>query len=293
MATGGPFLWCGNQATPGVKNVPCGINCVASTALATHASPHRGMTRGWVVGMGANSPKQADDVHQHSGWLVPIMVFVVTAGLSALFLLYYLVPAPTSFIEEHPAPTSRAYPISFVVGGLKLVVPADYIVYRSARAGGQRKEIALFTSFPDLRGYSDAEAQTFASNASDSPVIYILVREEPVNLSEQERLERVYMAFVINPQGKPGPFDLTQYTFREDTGYRDEDLFVGHTDGSLVVLRCVRFSQDVPSPSCLRDKPLRKGVALTYRFKRANLGNWREIAHGVDTLVQGFIDRAR
>lgn len=243
--------------------------------------------------MGADSPRQTDDVHQHSGWLIPIVVFVVTAGLSALFLLYYLVPAPTSFIEEHPAPTSRADPIGLVVGGLKFVVPANYIIYRSARAGGQRKEIALFTTLPDFRGFSEAEAQTFASNTSDSPVIYILVREEPVNLTEQERLERVYMGYVIDPQGKPGPFNLTQYTFREDTGYRGEDLFVGHMDGSLVVLRCVRFSQEVPSPSCLRDNPLRKGVALTYRFKRANLGSWREIARGVDTLVQGFIDRAR
>ncbi len=250
------------------------------------------MTRGSVVGMGVDSPRQADDVHQHSGWLIPIMVFVVTAGLSALFLLYYLVPAPTSFIEEHPTPTSRSDPISLVIGGLKFVVPADYIVYRSARAGGPHKELALFTAFPDFRGYSDAEAQTFASNASDSPVIYILLREEQVTLSEQQRLERVYMGYVTDPQGKPGPFDLTQYTFRDDTGYRNEDLYVGHISGSLVVLRCVRFSQEVPSPSCLRDRPLVKGVALTYRFKRANLGSWRDIAHGVDVLVQGFADRA-
>lgn len=251
------------------------------------------MTRDRVVRMGTDTSRQTDEVHQHSGWLIPIMVFVVTAGLSALFLLYYLVPAPTSFIEEHPAPTSRIDPISLAVGGLKLVVPADYIVYRSARAGGPHEELALFTTFPDFRGYSDAEAQTFNSNSSDSPVIYILVREEQVNLSEQERLERVYMGYVTDPQGKQGPFDLTQYTFRDDSGYRNEDLFVGHMGGSLVVLRCVRFSQEVPSPSCLRDKPLRKGVALTYRFKRANLGSWRDIAHGVDTTVQGFIDRAR
>jgi hypothetical protein len=29
-------------------------------------------------------------------------------------------------------------------------------------------------------------------------------------------------------------------------------------------------------------------VALTYRFKRANLGHWRDIIHGVDKLVASF-----
>ena len=38
---------------------------------------------------------------------------------------------------------------------------------------------------------------------------------------------------------------------------------------------------------------LAKGVALTYRFKRANLSHWREIASGVDTLMQSFISRAK
>ncbi|MBU6442942.1 MAG: hypothetical protein KGR48_03440 [Alphaproteobacteria bacterium] len=241
--------------------------------------------------MGADSPRQTDEVHQHSGWLIPVVVFVVTAGLSALFLLYYLVPAPTSFIEEHPAPTSHATPVSLAVGGLKFTIPADYVVYRSARTGGRRKELALITTFPDFRGYNQAESQTFASNASDSPVIYILVREEQVNLSEQERLERIYLGYVTDARGKPGPFDLTQYTFRDDTGYRGEDLFVGHMDASLVVMRCVRFSLNVPSPSCLRDKPLGKDVALSYRFKRANLGSWREIGHGVDALMRRFVSR--
>ncbi len=79
------------------------------------------------------------------------------------------------------------------------------------------------------------------------------------------------MAYVTKAQGQPGPFGLTQYTFREDSGYRREDLFVGTIGKDPVVLRCVRFSPEVPSPSCLRDMPIAHAVALSYRFKRAHL----------------------
>jgi hypothetical protein len=227
-------------------------------------------------------------VRQRSGWLIPIAVFVVTAGLSALVLLFYLAPTPTSFIEEHAAPTSRTDPVAVQVGELKFNIPANYITLASARQSGPRKEIALFTIFPDFKGYSDWNAAAFTGNAADSPVIFLLLREEQFKISEAERLQRIYLGYVTDPAGKPGPFGLTEYTFRDDSGYHAEDLFVGQDNGQPVILRCVRFSAEVPSPSCLRDERFGHDVALTYRFKRANLGRWQDIVHGVDNLVASF-----
>jgi len=229
-----------------------------------------------------------DDVKQRSGWLIPIAVFVVTAGLSALFLLYYLVPAPTSFIQEHAAPTSRTDKVALSVNGTKFVIPANYIIYARARQGGALKEVQLFTTLPDFQGYSQAEASSFSGNAADSPVVFLLLREEQFKITEAERLQRIYMTYVTDPAGKAGPFGLTQYVFRDDSGYSGEDLFVGQMNGKAVVLRCVRFSPRVPSPSCLRDLRIGNAVTLSYRFKRANLGRWQEIATGVDKLVRSF-----
>jgi len=234
-----------------------------------------------------------DTIRQRSGWLIPLGVFAVTAVLSAMVLLFYLAPTPASFIEEHPAPTSRTDPISLSVNGMKMIVPADYILYKSARQGGPRKDVALIAILPDFHGYSDWQSQSFTSNAADSPVIYMLMREEPLNLTEAERLQRIYFNFVVDPAGKPGPFGLTEYAFRDDSGYRGEDLFVGESAGGPVVLRCVRFSQQVPSPSCLRDIRLKRGVALSYRFKRGHLANWHEIADGIAALIQSFRARAK
>jgi hypothetical protein len=227
-------------------------------------------------------------VKQRSGWLIPIAVFVVTAALSALFLLYYLAPPPASFIEEHPSPTSRADPVSVSVNGVAFTVPANYMIYGSARSGGARKDLSLWALYPSFHGYTDWESSTFAGNGADSPVIYMLIREDRYNINERARLERIYLNYVVDPAGKPAPFGLTQYTFRDDSGYRNEDLFVGQTDKGVVVLRCVRLSQNVPSPSCLRDERIGKSVALSYRFKRTHLADWRDIAAGIDTLVGAF-----
>jgi hypothetical protein len=228
------------------------------------------------------------DVKQRSGWLIPVAVFIVTAGLSALFLLYYLVPAPTSFIEEHVAPTSRADRVSLTINGTKFSIPANYIMFARQRQGGTLKEAQLFTTFPDFEGYSDWHASSFSGNAADSAMIFLLLREEQFKISEADRLQRIYLTYVVDPAGKPGPFGLTQYVFRDDSGYHGEDLFVGQRNGKPAVLRCVRFSPQVPSPSCLRDVRIGSGVTLSYRFKRANLGHWEEIATGVDKLIASF-----
>src|ERR1700679_1409398 len=126
--------------------------------------------------MSNRSDDYEDTVKQRSGWLIPISVFVVTAALSALFLLYYLAPPPTSFIEQHPSPTSRTDPIAVSVNKASFTIPANYMIYSSARSGGVRKDLSLWALFPNFHGYTDWESSTFAGNGADSPVIYMLIR---------------------------------------------------------------------------------------------------------------------
>jgi hypothetical protein len=233
-----------------------------------------------------------DTFKQRSGWLIPLAVFAVTAVLSALVLLYYLAPTPSSLIEERQSPTSHTDPVHLTVGGLALTVPANYLLYNSARRGGERRQVELFAKYPGFRGYSDWESQAFNGNGPDSPIVYMLIRNEPFSLGEAERLKRIYLSYVADPRGAPGPFGLTQYMFRDDSGYRREDLYVGEPGGRTVVMRCVRYSQDVPSPSCLRDVRLSNTVVLSYRFKRAQLVGWQAIADGVSGLIQSFAPNA-
>lgn len=235
----------------------------------------------------------AEPIRKRSGWLVPLTVFVVTAVLSAIVLYYYMGPRPSGFAHAAPSPTAATTPVHLIVNGVGFVVPANHIVYRATQNGGIQSDVALFALLPDFRGFSQADAQRFASNAPDSAAIFLLIRSDKLNLTESERLKRIYMGYIADPMGQPGPYGLTQYSFRGDSGYRGEDLFVGQTARGPALFRCTRFAPDVPSPSCLREMPLTHGVALSYRFKRAHLAQWREISAGADALVRGFIERTR
>ena len=105
----------------------------------------------------------------------------------------------------------------------------------------------------------------------------------------RDRLDRIYRPQFANPQGERGPFGLTRYGFSPESGYGNEDLFVAENENSLVLLLCEQPSAEFPNPSCLAiDRLLAPDVSYSYRFKRAYLGHWREVAAGVDRLIAKF-----
>ena len=236
---------------------------------------------------GRNSDGSA--IQQRSGWLIPLAVFVVTAALSGLVLLYYLGPAPRSFIEEHPSATAQHEIVLLSIGGVSFRIPANYFRFKSARKGGMLSQVALSAILPDFRGYSDADADVFTSNAADSPVIDILIHEEQMKLGERERFARIYLNYVIDTTGRPSQFALMHYRFRDDSGYRGQDLYLGMAGKYTIVMRCDRLSANDQSPSCIRDTHLARHASLSYRFKRSQLSRWRDIAIGIDKLVYGFM----
>ena len=239
--------------------------------------------------MGRQTGRFNDDetVRRRSGWMIPVSVFAVTFALSALILLYYLAPSAGLF-EEQAAPTSRSDNVAISVAGRPFRIPANYLIYDSARTGGERSEIAVFALLPDLSGWSNWAADEFASNAADSRIAYLTIHKDRHGLKEADKLARVYLDYVANRGGSEGPYGLRQYAFRPDIGYRNEDLFVGQTKTGPVVLRCVKLTPEVPSPSCLRETLLAPGVSLSLRFKRAHLEDWQDLAAKTDKLLADF-----
>jgi hypothetical protein len=221
-----------------------------------------------------------EEVHQHSGWLIPLALLGIVALLSAVFLLYDLRPAPG------PRRTADAAPVELAVRGLRLTVPANYLDSRSARQGGEQDTLTLSALLPDLRGYSPEDARLFTGNAPDSPVVHLLFKGDENDLDAAERLARIYRPYLTAPEGKPGDFGLTQYSFRPDSGYGRQDLFAGKADGELLLFLCERADPNLPSPNCLATgRPMARNLSFSYRFKRAYLARWREIAGGVNTLL--------
>jgi hypothetical protein len=230
------------------------------------------------------------EIHQHSGWLIPLGLALVILVLCGAFLLYDLRPGIGLF--RNNAPTTDASTVRVAVRGVKFEVPGNYLDSRATRRGGDLDVMGLTALLPDMRGYSTADAAMFLSNAADSPLVYLILRGDTNGLGAADRLARVYMPYVADPRGTADQFGLTRYTFREGTGYERNDLYVGDSGAEQLLLLCERPAQDLPSPNCLAiDRPVAPGVNLSYRFKRAQLSRWRNIASGVDGLLAKFMKR--
>jgi len=227
------------------------------------------------------------EIHQHSGWLIPLGLMLVILALCAVVLLYDLRPAA---LFRNNAPTADARTVRLSVRGVQFAVPGNYLESRASRRGGDLDVMSLSALLPDMRGFSAGDAGLFLSNAADSPLVHMVLRGDTNSLSTADRLARIYRPYIAEPGGAPDQFGLTRYSFREGTGYERDDLYVAEGEAGSLLLLCERPAQDLPSPNCLAiDRPVAPGVTLSYRFKRAQLSQWRPIAAGVDRLVASFM----
>ena len=227
------------------------------------------------------------EIHQHSGWLIPLGLGIVILVLCGAVLLYDLRPAA---LFRNNAPSADASFVGLSLRGVHLSVPGNYLDSRASRRGGDVDVVTLSALLPNLRGYSAADAALFLNNAADSPVVHLILRGDTNSLTAADRMARIYVPYMTDPKGTSGEFNLIHYIFRDGTGYERSDLYGGNQGAGLLLLLCERPAQDLPSPNCLAiDRPVAPGVTLSYRFKRAQLAHWQEIDAGVDHLVAGLM----
>jgi len=68
---------------------------------------------------------QKEDIHQHSGWLIPAIFLFAILLLSGLFLGWYLRPGP----KMTAAPTGQSTLVDLTVRGQAFNIPANYILF--------------------------------------------------------------------------------------------------------------------------------------------------------------------
>jgi hypothetical protein len=227
-----------------------------------------------------------------AGWLVPLGVFVAVAAVTAAALAYVRFGSATDLFAERPAPTDSTSPVAVTIGQTMFHIPANYVLYASARRGGQMRGLDMIALLPDLQGYSLETAQEFAASDADSRVLNFNLRPEVRSPADQVRFEEDWLPLVSDRAGSSGPYGLTHYEFREDSGraYRDKELLVGMTTGGLAIVLCTREDAEVTAPSCEGDAQIAEDLALNYRFKRAQLERWRDIDAGLRALTGAFMD---
>lgn len=230
-------------------------------------------------------------IEEHSGWIVPLALVIITASLGSLVYAYYFVSVSPGMGVELPSPTDSPVRISFSLGGAKFRVPANYLPLASTRGGGQVEEIRLTAMLPDLSGFSLGIAGAYGSNALDSPAIHVNLRAGVPVPTEEERFRRIYTPQLEDEIGSDGPAELHALQFRANSGYSGQDLFSGIGENGMATILCDKPGPGTPSPNCIRDYPLPNGLILNYRFKREHLAGWAVIDRGVRAMIAGFEDK--
>ncbi|MGL5164584.1 MAG: hypothetical protein ACRC9K_01680 [Afipia sp.] len=211
--------------------------------------------------------------HSH---LVP-MLTMGAIGACAIGIVAYLL-WPTWNIEKLDDPSRL--PIS--IGNTLFNVPTKAVRVKLQKRTGPQERVDLNFVYPSLEAPEAPRALT-AENVEDNlpeiDRIFLSIAAHHDALSPDERTRTIYPRYLDQTAGslKDG---LSIRPFRDNTPYASEDLV--YASSPQIIARCTR---DAKTPGmCLAERRI-EGADLTFRFPRAWLAQWRDVANAMDQII--------
>jgi len=205
-------------------------------------------------------------------WALFALPFAAITALAIGSIFYLLQPMWPDVAAPVDAP-----PLPIVVAGLVFNIPPAAIRIPLQRRAGLQERVDLAYRWPDLAPPSPRAADVSAR-------LFVTIEVSQTSMPPAERLKSVYPRYIdVPPESDPG--GLTVETFADGTPYQGEDLIYDAAAPDRFLVRCSRTRNDLALPTCLYERPF-GDVALTFRFARDWLADWRAIASGVDRLIE-------
>jgi hypothetical protein len=210
------------------------------------------------------------------GHLVPILLGSAIAAGAIALVAYLLWP---TWEPDKSSDPSRL-PVS--VGATLFNVPTQAVRMKVQRHSGPQERVDLSFAYPSLDAAGapkHASAETAEGAIQPIDRIFLSIAAHHDALAPDIRVRTIYPRYLEKAfsQGDDG---LTARAFRDGTPYGNEDLFLATTPA--MVARCTR---DAATPGmCLSERRV-DGADLTFRFPRAWLSLWRDVAGAMDKLT--------
>lgn len=221
-----------------------------------------------------SGPSARDWVHGH---LTPIVLgAALTAGAVALvaYLLW-----PTWELEGSSMP--ERLPVS--IGGTVFNLPTPAIRMKIQRHTGAQERVDLSFTYPALEPPGPqphvSSSETLEELTQTTDRIFLSISAHNDSLAPDMRVRTIYPRY-LEQASTPGQDGLAMRAFREGTPYSGEDLFFANTPG--LIARC---SRDAATPGmCLSERRI-DDADLTFRFPKAWLPLWQDVATAMDRLT--------
>jgi hypothetical protein len=215
---------------------------------------------------------------RHSPLAAPLALFLIAGAAAVSYVGYVLWPR---WPDAPVAIDAPALPI--VVAGTAFNIEPAAIRMRVQRHPGTQDRVDLAYVWPTLAPPDPAE-KTAAPGTPIEPIerLFLTIEGSDGVMPPIERAETIYPRYLV-AEPVAGPEGLTLRGFRKDTPYAGEELAFESNAPQHFLARCSRHGV-VGSGSCLLEKRIGE-ASLTFRFPRAWLENWRQVAKGIDTLT--------
>jgi hypothetical protein len=215
---------------------------------------------------------------RHSPLAAPLALFLIAGVAAVSYVGYVLWPR---WPDAPVAIDAPALPI--VVAGTAFNIEPAAIRMRVQRHPGTQDRVDLAYVWPTLAPPDPAE-KTAAPGTPIEPIerLFLTIEGTDGVMPPIERAESIYPRYLV-AEPVAGPEGLTLRGFRKDTPYAGEELAFESNAPQHFLARCSRHGV-VGSGSCLLEKRIGE-ASLTFRFPRAWLENWQQVAKGIDTLT--------
>lgn len=228
-------------------------------------------------------------VHERPAWILPALVILTVTAFSGLFLYYYFGPRPAELLGQNPRASAATRRVEAIIGGMRFLIPENFTRYPAQRHGGDHDEMAMHALLPGFTPYGPAYDNEFADQSASSRVIYFTLQKSEAMLPAERRLKEIYARQFVSPTPERDRTGLDRFTFKDSSGFRDQDLLAGtDKDGRLVLLMCQRATELNESPNCTRTIMMTSSLSLTYRYKREHVRDWQRIDELTLRIVSSF-----
>jgi hypothetical protein len=210
------------------------------------------------------------------GHFIPIVLSGLIAAFGVALVAYLLWPTWTTDTANDPG----RLPVS--VGSTLFNVPAHAFRMKVQKHSGPQERVDLFFLYPSLE-VPEAPRHVSADTVEDAiqPIdrIFLSIAAHHDVMAPEIRLRTIYPRY-LDPASTATQDGLNVSAFRDGSPYAGEDLFVADTPN--LAARCTR---DAATPGmCLSERRI-GGADLTFRFPRAWLAQWRDVAGAMERLT--------
>ncbi|MGR6465577.1 hypothetical protein [Rhizobium sp. PAMB 3182] len=183
--------------------------------------------------------------------------------------------------------------VSIAIGRDRLAIPENEIRFARQRVSGAADSVDLYLSWPAMKGYTTASAQTFTNIEKSNNLIFLQISQATMSRDMSGRLEPIYrQLFEGEPQA--GPNGLTLHHFKQASGYGNEVMLTfAMANQADYAVRCILPNDPAAATSgdCQRDIAIGQDLSILYRFSSARLQDWQALDAAVRSHVTALLAR--